>query len=218
MKKWFRGVDPKRRKELVTRKILDLIPQSGETSWSALLEKAIALGIGRATLSRHLKALIKSNIIERRVDTSTYPPRVYYKRRSFEEPRFYMPYEVAAGLFPQPTRESSIREVEQWILAQTRLFVAKIILELAPPPFLFKGASNEEIENHLRELFYSRSKNLLNQMVQLQCIFSSLTLFDIQKAQRTNEIMILEYYKMFEQALELYNLTLEKVATKSKIA
>jgi len=211
MDKWFKGVAPEQRKELITRKVLDLIPQFEEISWSGLLEKAEAQGIGRATLSRHLKRLVKAKILERRVDTSTYPPRVYYKRCGLEGARFYMPYEAAIGLFPQPSRESSVSEVERWILAQTRLFLAKVILELTPPPFILKGASEQEIKKRVKELLKNRSMNLLKKMVQLQCMFSTLTLFDSHKAQAITELMILEYEKMFESALKLYNLTPEKI-------
>jgi DNA-binding transcriptional ArsR family regulator len=211
MEKWFRGVDPERRKELVTRKILDLIPQSGETSWSALLEKAMALGIGRATLSRHLKRLVKLNILERRVDASTYPPRVYYKRRSLDEPKFYMPYEIATALFPQPTKDSSVDEVERWILAQTRLFLANMALILAPPSMVFRNMPEEEAEKMIRELFYKRSQNLQSQIEQLHLLFSKLTVFDAEKLRKVTESLVIEHDKLFESAIKLYNLTIDKI-------
>jgi len=209
--KWFKGIAPEQRKELVTRKVLDLIPQFEEISWSGLLEKAEAQGIGRATLSRHLKRLVKAGIVERRVDTSSYPPRVFYKRCSPDKPKLYMPYEFARELFPRPTRKSRINEVENWILAQTKLFLARVILELTPPPFLFRGASEQEIRENLEEVFKTRDEVLLNHLLELQQAFAGLTLFDAEKAARITHVMILEYRKMFESALKLYNLTPEKI-------
>jgi DNA-binding transcriptional ArsR family regulator len=211
MEKWFRGVDPERRKELLTRKILDLIPQIGDISWSALLEKAKVLGIGRATLSRHLKRLVKLNILERRVDISTYPPRVYYKRRSLDEPKFYMPYEAATGLFPQPTKDSSADEVERWILAQTRLFLANMVFTLAPPPMVFRNMPEKDVEKRIQEIFHKNSQNIQNQIGQLHLLFSKLTVFNAEKLHRVTESLVIEHDKLFESAIKLYNLTVDKI-------
>jgi DNA-binding transcriptional ArsR family regulator len=169
------------------------------------------LGIGRATLSRHLKRLVKLNILERRVDASTYPPRVYYKRRSLDEPKFYMPYEAATGLFPQPTKDSSADEIERWILAQTRLFLANMVFTLAPPSMVFRNMPEEEAEKMIRELFYKRSQNLQSQIEQLHLLFSKLTVFDAEKLRKVTESLVIEHDKLFESALKLYNLTIDKI-------
>jgi DNA-binding transcriptional ArsR family regulator len=190
---------------------LDLIPQIGDISWSALLEKAKVLGIGRATLSRHLKRLVKLNILERRVDISTYPPRVYYKRRSLDEPKFYMPYEAATGLFPQPTKDSSADEVERWILAQTRLFLANMVFTLAPPPMVFRNMPEKDVEKRIQEIFHKNSQNIQNQIGQLHLLFSKLTVFNAEKLHRVTESLVIEHDKLFESAIKLYNLTVDKI-------
>lgn len=199
------------------RKILDLIPQTGEASWSILVEKALAHGMGKATVSRHLKRLVKLGILERRVDSSTYPPKVYYKRRSLKEERLYMPYEVATGLFGEPpSRGSSIDEVENWIKAQLRLLLAKIIFEVSPPPILFRNAPDDEIEAFTRENFLKGNEDLLEQMTQLHVLFSKITAFNEEKLQRINEAMLLEYYNMFDEALKPYNLSIDKIISMVK--
>lgn len=79
MSKWFVGVPSEERKRKTVEKILSLIGDE-EVTWLQLYEKAARLNIGKATLSRHLKNLVKSGLVERRVDTTQYPPRVYYRR------------------------------------------------------------------------------------------------------------------------------------------
>ena len=217
MKKWFVGVRPEKRRKTMDEKIRNLIPFNQEVSWSVLAERARAQGIGKATLSRHLKKLEKLGIIRRRVDTSVYPPRTYYKHLSPEKIRLYIPYEAATGLFGDPpSKDSNIEEVKKWVEAQTRLLLAKIILEVSPNPLLHHAASDREIENFAYKHFLERNRKLLENMARLHALFTKIAASDEERMMQIQEKMLLEYYEMFEQALAIYGLSTDKIMDKIK--
>lgn len=79
-KKWYIGHSPESRERVAQREIYDLLPKDGsEIQWSKLKQAAEKRGISSATLSKHLKSGVKIGVIRRRVDESTYPPKVYYR-------------------------------------------------------------------------------------------------------------------------------------------
>jgi DNA-binding HxlR family transcriptional regulator len=77
--KWYHGYSPGKREEIARREIYALIPKDSEIQWKELRKLAKQKGISSATLSRHLKKGVKDDVIQRRVDESTYPPKVYYR-------------------------------------------------------------------------------------------------------------------------------------------
>ena len=78
-KKWLTK-SPKKRKQLAAAAVLDLLPTEGsEAGWSQLKEKAQRGGMSSATLRAHLKNFVRHGLVKRRMDPSTYPPRVYYR-------------------------------------------------------------------------------------------------------------------------------------------
>jgi DNA-binding transcriptional ArsR family regulator len=217
-KKWFVGRSPDLRKEVMADKILELIPKDREASWSVLAEKARALGIGKATLSRHLKRFVRLNILERRVDASTYPPKVYYRRpdpnaSTGPHLRVYIPYALATGLFGEPpSRETPIEDVERWMKAQISLLLAHIILEFHPGPFLYpRETPDEAIKAAAREIFLERNQHLIEDMAELRGIFAKAVAFDAERLDRIGDMIILKYCDMMEQALGLYGLSFEKI-------
>jgi len=97
------GKNLKRLSELTVLKTL-LISAEG-LSWSILLKQS---GLSESTLSSCLKALSRRGLIDRLVDASTYPPRVYYRLtdRGFDELNSIMDVEEEA-LEAEPTLEVS---------------------------------------------------------------------------------------------------------------
>jgi hypothetical protein len=69
----------------------------------------------------------------------------------------------------------------------------------------------EEAEKIIREIFYKRNQNLQSQIEQLHLLFSKLTVFDAEKLHRVTESLVIEHDKLFESALKLYNLTVDKI-------
>lgn len=71
---------PRKRKQLAAAAVLDLLPTDGsEVGWSKLKETAEKGGMSSATLRVHLKSFVRLGLMQRRMDPSTYPPRVYYR-------------------------------------------------------------------------------------------------------------------------------------------
>lgn len=58
-----------------TEALIKLALSSGKLNWSKLLQKT---KVSRRTLARRLKEMISDGRIERTVDSSTYPPSVFY--------------------------------------------------------------------------------------------------------------------------------------------
>ena len=85
MGRWFTGISPEDRKRKMEEKILGLMGGRGWITWSELYRLLEKEGVSRATLTKHLKSLVEIGVVERRVDTSSYPPKVYY-RYSFKSP------------------------------------------------------------------------------------------------------------------------------------
>lgn len=80
MVKCIRELPPSDRKSESYNRVFSFLDDKEWLSWKQLYEKAEKFGMSRATLSRHLKEMVKLGLVERRVDTSRYPPKVYYKR------------------------------------------------------------------------------------------------------------------------------------------
>jgi DNA-binding transcriptional ArsR family regulator len=88
MGRWFTGISPEDRKRKVEEKIIGVITDKGWITWSELYRLLEKEGVSRATLTRHLKNLVEIGVVERRVDTSSYPPKVYY-RYSLKSPTHF---------------------------------------------------------------------------------------------------------------------------------
>jgi DNA-binding transcriptional ArsR family regulator len=80
MTRWYAQLDPEERSKQTIMKILSFLPEDKEVSWGELEKKAKEEGMSKASLSKHLKTLSELGLVERRVDTSTYPPRTYYRK------------------------------------------------------------------------------------------------------------------------------------------
>jgi hypothetical protein len=81
-KKWYSGESPRDREQHAKSTVINLLSANGtELQWSKLKEKAESSGISSTTLSKHLKEAVRLGTVSRRVDASTYPPRVLYSRR-----------------------------------------------------------------------------------------------------------------------------------------
>jgi len=89
----YTGLGPEEREKKAAQEILSLFPETGEVSWQFLAKEAEKRGISKATLSKHLKRFVNLNLVSRRVDTSTYPPRTYYQK-TFDEPSFLKEAEI----------------------------------------------------------------------------------------------------------------------------
>jgi len=76
----YTGLGPEEREKKAAQEILSLLPDKGEVSWQFLAKEAEKRGISKATLSKHLKRFVDLNLVSRRVDISTYPPRTYYRK------------------------------------------------------------------------------------------------------------------------------------------
>ena len=69
------------------RIISNLLPEGAEPKrWKSLKAEASGKGISTATLAKYLKKLTNQGLVQRLVDTSTYPPEVAYKRVLIEYP------------------------------------------------------------------------------------------------------------------------------------
>ncbi|MEM2463650.1 MAG: winged helix-turn-helix domain-containing protein [Candidatus Bathyarchaeia archaeon] len=214
---WFTNIEPKKRKEISSKKILGLIPYK-EVSFSALAAEAEKLHISRITLSKHLKRFVSLGLVDRRVDTSTYPPTVYYRRIKEESPIMLMPFEVWRawiGEYP-PKPEQGLEETLKWVQAILHLIMAKAVLTLAPPPFfLGQSLSEKEIEEWWRsQKFENQFKVLYEQLVETALDICKATITNKEKLLTINETMKLTYFSLLEEALKLYGLNFEKVAEK----
>jgi len=96
----------KDRRAEAERLVLSLLPENGlERRWSEIEEAAQKLNLSTATLARALKKFVQLEVVTRRVDSSTYPPAVYY--------RLLTP-EVFAKLYDRLPLD--MREVRPWIV------------------------------------------------------------------------------------------------------
>lgn len=211
--KWFRGYTPRKRREKVAMTLYPLIPEDGEISWSELLKKS---RLGKATLSRHLKRLESLGLVQRRVDSSTYPPTVFYKRIK-EHPALAMPFEVWRawiGEYP-PSREASPETNARWIYAQTLLLLAETVQTLTPPPFVLGDVSDEEIlkwwsENNMENHF----KMLYERLIEMHRDFCRATMYDSEKLFKVGSMLQFYAFNLREEALRQYGLNLPEVAEK----
>lgn len=151
--------------------MLSLVPKDREVPWTLLAKRAEGQGISKATLSKHLKRFVALNIVSRRVDASTYPPTVYYKRK--EEGKedqdgilVLGPYPFARAIIDAITgglkEDAKDEEVEKWIRGQTYLLLAEAISTLnLLPTFFAQVLSKEEYERRDLETFRVQSKRFL---------------------------------------------------------
>ncbi|MBS7647954.1 winged helix-turn-helix transcriptional regulator [Candidatus Bathyarchaeota archaeon] len=214
---WFTGVSPKERMEISARKILKLLEEE-EKPFSTLARTAEKQGISRATLTKHLKRLMALGLVSRRVDASTYPPTVYYRRIKGETPIILMPFEVWRawiGEYP-PKPEEGLEETLKWVQAILHLIMAKVVSTLTPPPFfLGQSLSENEIEEWWRsQKFENQFKLLYEQLVETALDICKATFTNKQKLLTINETLKLTYFSLLEEALKLYGLNFEKVAEK----
>lgn len=78
--RWYAGRSPMTRERFAKRVIYDMLPIDGsEIQWSELEKRSEEVGISKSTLSKHLKKAQRLDLIKRRVDENSYPPKVYYK-------------------------------------------------------------------------------------------------------------------------------------------
>jgi len=76
------GRGSRERRQLASAAVLGLLPpDESELGWSELKERAEKEGLSSATLRAHLRKFLSLGLVRRRMDPSTYPPRVYYSRR-----------------------------------------------------------------------------------------------------------------------------------------
>lgn len=61
--------------------VLSLLPADPTpVRWQDLLTKAKGIGMSSATLSKHLKQFVRVGMVRREVDSTSYPPKVVYRR------------------------------------------------------------------------------------------------------------------------------------------
>ena len=131
------------RKRLAAELIFRFLPVDGsEVQWSGLKEQAKRENVSTATLAGHLKDFVKKGLAERRVDSSAYPPRVYYCRK-------------ASLPSPSESKRSSeelakVRElgfdVDKYVSAKTRLELTMLVAYI---PMMFREAMN------IKDAYYS---------------------------------------------------------------
>jgi DNA-binding PadR family transcriptional regulator len=107
--------------------ILEAVPWDSWASWSALEDWAKAHKVGLATLAKNLRRFERLGLIERRVDTSKYPPRVEYRRLDFGTAALNLLLSPPFRGDPPPTRQE---EVGAWIRAYLRALLGASSLNL----------------------------------------------------------------------------------------
>lgn len=213
---WFTNIPPQKRMEISAQKILKLLGEE-EKPFSILAEEAEKQGISKATLSKHLKRFVAIGMVERRVETSTYPPTVFYKLSKREKPliaMFYEGWRAWLGEYPPP-RDASVEETAKWVYAQTLLLLAETVKTLSPPPFILKNASDEEIlewwrQNNIENHF----KILYKRLVEMHLDFCKSVMFNEEKLVKINEMLRMYALSLYEEALRQYGLDFIKVAEK----
>ncbi len=137
--RWFLGVPPEGRILKRRRDIFELMGVE-PISFSELERMARALGIGTATLCRHLKSLVEIGLIRRMVDPSTHPPRVFYHRAPLPSPS------DEAIIPPQPDQPGKL---EAWITGCLHHLKYRLLIHLA---IGLSREREEELQGFQREL------------------------------------------------------------------
>ncbi|MEM2927053.1 MAG: hypothetical protein QXO94_06295 [Candidatus Bathyarchaeia archaeon] len=234
--KWYIALSSEKRRDQSAKKVLGLVPKDREVPWSLLAKKAEEQGISKATLSKHLKRFVALNIVSRRVDDSTYPPTVYYKRNKEEETTFTLgPYPFARAIIDAITgglkEDAKEEDVEKWIRGQTYLLLAEAIWALnILPPFFAQILPKEEYERRDLETFRMQSKRFLIWLDRLHSEFLKIALSEppgqgqgegegegggqrlgLERLSRIAETLLFEYCSIQERALDCFGLSIEKV-------
>jgi DNA-binding transcriptional ArsR family regulator len=136
MGRWFTGVSPEDRKRKVEEKIIGVIIDKGWITWSELYRLLEKEGVSRATLTKHLKSLVEIGAVERRVDTSSYPPKVYY-RYSFKSPTRFSedPFKKLLSMKLKELTEPRAKKEEELVrekedLLEQHLFKGRMDLDI----------------------------------------------------------------------------------------
>jgi hypothetical protein len=101
-----------------------------------------------------------------------------------------------------------VEDVERWVKVQISLLLARIILELRPAPILYPPETPDEaMKAAARKIFLEGSQGLVEDMAELRGIFTKAVAFDTERLERIRSMMMLKYFDMVEQALDLYGLS-----------
>jgi hypothetical protein len=106
-----------------TSAVYGLLPEDcSEIQWSKIKEKASERRISPSTLSAHLKDFVKWGAINRRVDTSGYPPKVYYSKR-----RFLPPSKEKSSIPTDAQQLASAEDVDEFLEGATRSYISFLL-------------------------------------------------------------------------------------------
>lgn len=109
--------------------LLALIPWQGWVSWNELLEGAKKVGASPATVARHLKRFVAMGLVERHVDTESYPPKTRYRRTP--DPVFQILKILSSRPFSGTEPPASKEEFKTWVKAYIHALMGKAYLLLA---------------------------------------------------------------------------------------
>jgi len=110
------------------------------------MEEAKKLRVSSATVASHLKDLEKKKLVNRWVDSSTYPPRVFYSRKIIES--LYLPQ-----VTPSVSMRLGISLIPGWLSPTEPLEMAKELRE--------KHASRKNLDKYIQV----KTTNTLSQLV-----------------------------------------------------
>ncbi len=121
------------------QEILELVGEA-PTPFSELERRAEELGIGSGTLGRHLRALTQEGLIERLVDSTSFPPRVSYRRIPAQS--LLQALSTGSTETPPLGPAPSGPEAEAWLRAQIHSLKYRLLIRLLMA--VFGEADTEE--------------------------------------------------------------------------
>jgi DNA-binding transcriptional ArsR family regulator len=144
---------------IAMEEVLSLLPSDPTpVRWQDLLAKARSIGMSSATLSKHLKQFVRLGMVTREVDSTSYPPKVLYRRipHPISRPEANFPVEkmdsvwltihmipalsrMLSGLENRAEAETSFDRILKYNLSRLAAYLAWAIREVLSEPTLNKA-------------------------------------------------------------------------------
>lgn len=128
---------PKGRRKIDVRGLIQkVLSEEGRLTWSELIEKT---GVSKGALSKHLNKDYMNKIIDRSVDTTEIPPRVYYSIKKLENAdERRMPIEPPNDILSQTITDSeqykkNLEKYEKELDQEMKVYEKFGIVELEDP-------------------------------------------------------------------------------------
>ena len=183
---WYKGREERKRQ--ASQIIFSMLPEDmSEVTWSQLEEKAAKERMSTTTLSAHLKDFKKKRLVDRRVDTSVHPPRVYY-RRTYDYEQQYLLLEKGLA----SVKEQGI-DIDEFVIARTKalfgwMMFLLISMTIEKAVGISKASREWKNKGFTLEAF-EKSKNLIQAMDKNEAHDILDTLVDLHVRPHLHEIL-----------------------------